>query len=76
VNVSQDRIAHFKGVSQGDIHIFAFNKPEPLRVEHENFRDAVLGKDASIVTLTEGAKTVLVAAGAIKSINNQETVKL
>lgn len=76
VSVLQDRIAHFKGVSQGDIHIFAFDKPEPLRREHENFRDAVLGKDASIVTLTEGAKTVSVAAGALKSIKNQETIKL
>lgn len=76
ISVSQDRIAHFKGVSQGDIHIFAFDKPEPLRLEHENFRDAVLGKDASIVTLTEGAKTVLVAAAALESINNQATIKL
>lgn len=76
VSVSQDRIAHFKGVSQGDIHIFAFDKPEPLRLEHENFRDAVLGKDASIVTLTEGAKTVSVAAGALESIKSQETIKL
>jgi UDP-N-acetylglucosamine 3-dehydrogenase len=76
VSVSQDRIAHFKGVSQGDIHIFAFEKPEPLRLEHENFRDAVLGKESSIVTLTEGAKTVVVAAGALKSIKNQETVNL
>jgi predicted dehydrogenase len=76
VSVSQDRIAHFKGVSQGDIHIYAFDKPEPLRLEHENFRDAVLGKDASIVTLTEGAQTVLVAASALRSIKNQETVTL
>lgn len=76
VNVSQDQIAHFKGVSQGDIHIFAFDKPEPLRLEHENFRDAVLGKDASIVTLSEGAKTVSVAGAALESIKNQETIKL
>jgi len=76
ISVSQDRIAHFKGVSQGDIHIFAFEKPEPLRREHENFRDAVLGKDAAIVTLSEGAKTVSVAAGALESIKRQETVKL
>lgn len=76
VSVSQDHIAHFKGVSQGDIHIFAFDKPEPLRLEHENFRDAVLGKNASIVTLTEGAKTVSVAAGALESIKSQETIKL
>ena len=76
VSVSQDRIAHFKGVSQGDIRIFAFAKPEPLRLEHENFRDAVLGKCASIVTLSEGAKTVSVAGAALESIKNQETIKL
>jgi UDP-N-acetylglucosamine 3-dehydrogenase len=76
ISVSQDRIAHFKGVSQGDIHIFAFDKPEPLRVEHENFRDAVIGRDSSIVTLAEGAKTVSVAAAALESIKSQETIKL
>jgi len=74
--VSQDQIAHFKGVSQGDIHIFAFDKPEPLRVEHENFRDAVLGQNASIVTLTEGAKTVSVAEAVLASIRDQQTVNL
>jgi predicted dehydrogenase len=63
-------------VSQGDIHIFAFAKPEPLRLEHENFRDAVLRKEASIVTLTEGAKTVSVAEGALESIKKQDTIKL
>jgi predicted dehydrogenase len=76
ISVSQDRIAHFKGVSQGDIHIFAFEKPEPLRREHENFRDALLGEEASIVTLAEGAKTVSVAAAALSSIKNQETIRL
>jgi predicted dehydrogenase len=76
VSVSQDQIAHFKGVSQGDIHIFAFDKPEPLRLEHENFRDAVLGKKAAIVTLAEGAKTVSVAAAVLESIKEQETMKL
>lgn len=75
-SVSQERIAHFKGVSQGDIHIFAFDKPEPLRLEHENFRDAVLGKANSIVTLSEGVKTVLVAESSIQSIKKQVTIRL
>lgn len=74
--VSQDQLAHFKGVSQGDIHIFAFDKPEPLRLEHENFRDAVLGQESAIVTLAEGAKTVSVAEAALASIRNQQTVNL
>jgi predicted dehydrogenase len=76
VSVSQGQIAHFKGVSQGDIHGYAFDKPEPLKVEHENFRDAVLGKSNSIVTLMEGINIVLVAEAALTSIRNQESVNL
>ncbi len=76
IHVSQDRIAHFKGVTQGDIHIFAFDKPEPLRREHEGFRDAILGLGKSIVTLNEGARTVSVAEGILSSIKKQETVSI
>ena len=46
---------------------FAFPKPEPLRVEHESFRDAVLGKDADIVTLRQAVATVAVANAAAES---------
>lgn len=51
VQTTWDDIANFRGVSEGDVVRYAINKPEPLRVEHEQFRDAVLGKDADIVTL-------------------------
>ena len=37
---------------------YAIAKPEPLRAEHEAFRDAVLGKDADIVTMQQGLATV------------------
>ena len=37
---------------------YAIAKPEPLRIEHEAFRDAVLGKDADIVTMRQGLATV------------------
>ena len=76
VSVSQQQIAHFKGVSQGDIQIYAFNKPEPLALEHQNFRDAVLGIDSEIVTLQNGTKTVEVAESIIKSTLNQKAVSL
>jgi predicted dehydrogenase len=76
VHVSQDSIAHFKGVSQGDIHSYAFEKPEPLRVEHENFRDVISGRSASMVSLAEGVETVRVAEAIIRSFENQETWKL
>ena len=56
-----DEVANFRGVSEGDVVRFAIPKPEPLRVEHEAFRDAVLGKDADIVTMRQGLNTVRVA---------------
>jgi hypothetical protein len=39
---------------------YGIAKPEPLRVEHENFRDAVLGKPADIVTIEQGLATLIV----------------
>ncbi|WP_420176993.1 Gfo/Idh/MocA family protein [Luteococcus sp. OSA5] len=67
VQHSWDDIAQFRGVSEGDVTRFAIAKPEPLRTEHENFRDAVLGKDADIVTLDQGARVVQVCEAMIES---------
>ncbi|MBD3784692.1 MAG: Gfo/Idh/MocA family oxidoreductase [Micrococcales bacterium] len=64
---SWDAIAKFRGVSEGDVVRFAISKPEPLRTEHEQFRDAVLGRDADIVTMTQGMRTVKVAEACIES---------
>lgn len=76
VKVIREDIAQFRGVSEGDVIRYAIAKPEPLRVEHENFRDAVLGKDADIVTLQQGMITVVVAEAAIESARTGETVTL
>lgn len=54
-------LSQFRGVTEGNIIRLAIPKPEPLRVEHENFRDAVLGKPADIVTLAQAVSTVEVA---------------
>lgn len=67
-------ISRFRGVSEGDVVRFAIAKPEPLRVEHENFRDALLGKDADIVTLRQGLDTVRVAQACIVSSREDRTV--
>ena len=58
-----DDIARFRGVTEGDVIRFAIAKPEPLRTEHEAFRDAVWGKNAEIVTMGQGLATVAVAEG-------------
>lgn len=76
IDITQSEIAFFRGMTQGDIHIFAFDKPEPLYIEHCNFRDAILGKENDIVSLEQGAKTVRVAEAIIKSYQKLETVKL
>lgn len=76
IEISQSELAHFRGVTLGDVHILAFEKPEPLVVEHQNFRDAVLGKKSNVVTLEEGATTVKIADAIIESYTNKSLVKL
>lgn len=69
-------IAGFRGVSEGDMIRYSFPKPEPLRTEHEAFRDAVLGKDSAIVSLEEGARTLAVAEAVLESAATGQTVPL
>jgi UDP-N-acetylglucosamine 3-dehydrogenase len=76
IQVTRDEIAQFRGVSEGDMIRYAIAKPEPLRVEHENFRDAVLGKPADIVTIEQGLATLIVAEAMILSASTGVTVAL
>lgn len=71
-----DDLAQFQGVTEGDVTKFAIAKPEPLRVEHENFRDAILGKDSDIVTLEQGAAVVEVCEAMIESANTNEFIRI
>lgn len=73
---TQGALATFRGVTEGDMIRFAFAKPEPLRVEHEAFRDAVLGLPADVVTLEQAAATVAVANAAAKSAREGVVVEL
>jgi len=69
-------VALFRGVSEGDVVRFAIPKPEPLRSEHEAFRDAVLGVDSDIVTMREGLATVAVAEAILESASTGQTIAL
>lgn len=71
-----DEIAQFRGVSEGDVIRYAISKHEPLRMEHENFRDAVLDKPADIVTMEQGLATVVVAEAIIESARTNSTVTI
>lgn len=71
-----DAMSSFRGVSEGDVVRYAINKPEPLKTEHEAFRDAILGKESDIVTLEQGLNTVAVAEAVLESSKSGETVYL
>ena len=66
----------FRGVTEGDMIRYAIPKREPLLVEHERFRDAVLAGDGDIVTLRQGLRTVEVSAAVLESARRGEVVSL
>jgi UDP-N-acetylglucosamine 3-dehydrogenase len=76
IETEWESIAKFRGVSEGDMIRYAIAKPEPLRAEHEAFRDAVLGKPADIVTMRQGLATVAVAEAALRSAASGSTQTL
>ncbi len=72
-----DMVANFRGVSEGDVTRYAFAKREPLRVEQEQFRDAVLSGDtSSVVTMAEGVDTLRVVDALLTSAATGQPVKL
>lgn len=69
-------IAAFRGVAEGNVTRLAIPKREPLHVEHEAFRDAVLGKAHDLVSMREGLNALVVAEAALESARSGETVRL
>jgi len=71
-----ESITAFRGVSEGDVTRYAFTKREPLRVEHEAFRDAVLGRPSDVVTMEQGLRTLAVIESALESarVSGPQTV--
>lgn len=63
-------LSALRGVAEGDMTRFAFPKPEPLKVELAAFRDAVLGQESRVVTMTEGLQVVRVAEAVLESADN------
>jgi UDP-N-acetylglucosamine 3-dehydrogenase len=71
-----DAVSAFRGVSEGTVTRFALEKREPLKNEHEAFRDAIQGKRSHHVTLREGLEVLRVDEAAIESGKIGETVFL
>lgn len=78
VALSWADIAHFRGITEGDVVRYAFAKPEPLRTEHERFRDAVLGVQTGdeVVTLRQGLAAVRAAEAALHAASSGQVVDL
>lgn len=69
-----ESVSSFRGVSEGDVTRYAFPKREPLRVEHEAFRDAVLGNPSDVVTMEQGLRTLTVIEAALDSARRGTSV--
>jgi predicted dehydrogenase len=71
-----DAISSFRGVSEGDVVRYAIPKPEPLLVELGDFRNAVLGKANSVVTMQDGLATLAVAEAVLRSAAGEGAITL
>ena len=64
-----DAMARLKGVSEGNMIRYALRKPEPIQVELEGFRDAILGRPgAPLVTLDDGVEVLRIADAIINGV--------
>lgn len=71
-----ESVSAFRGVSEGDVTRYAFAKREPLRVEHEAFRDAVLGKPSDVVTMQQGLRALEVVEAVLESARTGVSIAL
>lgn len=71
-----ESVSSFRGVSEGDVTRYAFAKREPLRVEHEAFRDAVLGQVTDIVTMRQGLRALVAVEAALESARTGDSIVL
>ena len=62
-----DTMSVLRGVAEGDMIRYAYPKPEPLKVEHEAFRDAVRGQHNKTVTMNAGVQVVKICEEVILS---------
>lgn len=74
--IEWDQISNFRGVSEGEVTRYAINKPEPLAVEHRNFREAILNGTPSIATFADGLRTMRVVEAVLESAKSNSVVNV
>ena len=68
-----DTLLHARGISEGNVTRFAIEKHEPIFLEAQAFRDAVLGLRDDCVTLEEARLVLQVAELCLQSSAKGET---
>ena len=74
--ILQRELAHFQGVTQGDVISFAFEKQEPLWNEHMSFIQELNGMEGTNVDLITGLEIVKVADSMILSAETGQTLHM
>lgn len=69
-----ESMASFRGVSEGDVTRYALTRKEPLKTEHEAFRNALHGDSSNIVTMREGLNTVRTVEAVLESARDGRVV--
>ena len=62
--------------SEGDVICYAILKREPLALEQEHFRDAVLGTGSEAVTMADGVATLIVVEAILASASENRVVEI
>jgi predicted dehydrogenase len=69
-----ETIGHFEGVGEGNSIRYAVQKREPLKVEHEDFRDAVTTNGRPAVSVEEALDVLCVAEAVLLSAERERLV--
>jgi predicted dehydrogenase len=75
-DISNPYLSLITGNSQGSSIPYAFEKVEPLVLEHENFRDYLLSRESNIISIDESIKILTVTEAASKSASTGLVIEL
>jgi UDP-N-acetylglucosamine 3-dehydrogenase len=75
-SISYQSVAHYQGNMAGEAITYAFEKKEPLAVEHQNFRDYLLDGSGQIASLEDGILGIKIAEKIIESMVESKVVKV
>lgn len=69
-----ETVGHFTGVGEGNSIRYAMHKQEPLKVEHQDFVDAIVHERAPRVPVAEALDVLRVAEAVLESAERERVV--